>query len=142
MPQRIAAQATFEERGSVWHESCAHPDEVRYPEAVMEADSSLPANIALPLARASIVPGLGVIADTSGVVPFGDPRVRRVQRPYPYLLHEQALPLSCAIVAARRVRALAGHFLERTSIGRFHAFRAMTMLRALVTIRSKLPKPQ
>jgi hypothetical protein len=60
----------------------------------------------------------------------------------PYLLHEQALPLSCAIVAARRVWALAGHFLERTSIGRFHAFRAMTMLRALVTIRSKLPKPQ
>jgi len=60
----------------------------------------------------------------------------------PYLLHEQALPLSCAIVAARRVRALVGHFPGRTRIGRFHAFGPMTMLRALVMIRSLLPKPQ
>jgi hypothetical protein len=68
--RRIAAQATFKERGGVWHESCARPDEVRYPEAAMEADSSAPTNIALALARGSFVPGLGGIATHRALPPL------------------------------------------------------------------------
>ena len=83
MRRRIAAQARLEEPGGVWHESCAHPDAFRYPKAAMEAASSSPANIALPLAMGSIETGPDVIADLSGVVPFGDPRVRRVPQPCP-----------------------------------------------------------
>jgi hypothetical protein len=108
----------------------------------MEADSSAPANIALALARGAascrasarspIRQALSPLATREFVVPGTHT---------PYLRHEQVLPLSWAIVAAR-VRALAGHFLERTRIGRFHVFRPMTMFRALVTIRSPSPKPQ
>ena len=103
-PRTIALHATFEglggKLGGVWHESCARSDALRYPKAVMEADSSSPANIALPLAMSFIVPGLGVIADLLGAPnpAYGEFALLVIYTLY--LLHEHGLPSPCACCRA------------------------------------------
>ena len=100
----------------------------------MEADSSPPANIAMPLEMGFTVPCLGVIAGMSGRHPITYRELVVLATPYP-------LPTSRARTAfvvcnCRAARARARRVLERTRIGRYRAFTSMAMLHALVSTKS------